>query len=473
MNSVLLIAYFFPPKGGAGTQRFGKFCKYLPESGWQPQVVAAGDDQRDRSAPHDDPTLAAELAHVPVRRIGPARGTPLQRLRRRLRLCLDEDEWASAALAAARDWARAERPDCVLTTLSPFAAYRIGHALRRELDLPWVLDLRDPWALDGWRSHRTPLHAAYDLHHMRRALRAADQIVANVPAAAREYVRLGADPARVVVIPNGWDEDDFAADTADAGEGAAPVPAAERADAGTFRVVHHGTLHDADAAPGLTRNGRPRWRHRQIAPLGRTGFYLLQALAALDRTAPELARRVTLHFYGNVDASHRTLAARLGVADRVREHGYVAHERTIDSLRAADAVFVPLHGVPPGERALVVPGKLYESLASGRPVLAALPDGDGADLVRALDAGVVAGPTSIEEVAQALDGLVRRWAAGDPARGCDRARLRPFTRRALSARLAAVLAAAAQGRCLQAPGSPWLEVDPAGPVSRAGLAAAP
>jgi glycosyltransferase involved in cell wall biosynthesis len=34
----LVVAYYFPPKGGAGTQRFAKFCKYLPAHGIDPMV---------------------------------------------------------------------------------------------------------------------------------------------------------------------------------------------------------------------------------------------------------------------------------------------------------------------------------------------------------------------------------------------------------------------------------------------------
>ena len=36
----LVIAYFFPPLGGAGVQRTLKFVKYLPEFGWRATVVS-------------------------------------------------------------------------------------------------------------------------------------------------------------------------------------------------------------------------------------------------------------------------------------------------------------------------------------------------------------------------------------------------------------------------------------------------
>jgi glycosyltransferase involved in cell wall biosynthesis len=235
------------------------------------------------------------------------------------------------------------------------------------------------------------------------------------------------------VIPNGFDEEDFAAVEADV------RPAGSR-----FELVHMGTFHAANAPPGLTRNGLLVRRHRQIEPLGRTGYYLLHAMAMLKQRSLATYRRLSVHLFGNVDATHREVIDRLGVHDALTMHGYVSHRDSVAALCAADAVFVPLHGVPVGERALVVPGKLYEALASERTVLAALPPGDGADLVRHLKAGVVVPATDAVQLSKALETLVEDHARGARQRGCSRADLVPFTRRALTGLLAQVMRAAVQ-----------------------------
>ncbi len=430
MTRLLVVAYYFPPKGGAGTQRFAKFCKFLPEFGVAPVVLGAGAGEHNRNAPTDDPSLLGGMRADVERVDAAARPSASQWLRRKLRLHLDEDEWAAAAEVRALDMAQRHRVDAVVTTLSPWASYRVGLRLQRELGLPWIVDLRDPWALDGWRCYRSFVHARADLAHMRRALRTADWVIANVPEARREFIALGASPQRTVVIPNGFDAEDFA-DVSRA-----------RHDDGRCHVVHMGTFHPADSREGFTRDRPLLRRHRQIAPLGRTGFYLLHALAKLRDAAPEQFARLAVHLYGKADDTHLALADRLGVRSALTVHGYVPHRESIAALCRADAVFVPLHDVPPGERALVVPGKLYEALASERPVLAALPPGDGADLVRHLDAGLVAPPTDADAIAAALRRIVAEHATGTPMRGCDRARLLPFTRRALTGLLAEVVRAA-------------------------------
>ncbi len=39
MKKVLMISYYWPPSGGPGVQRVLKFCKYLPEFGWDPIIL--------------------------------------------------------------------------------------------------------------------------------------------------------------------------------------------------------------------------------------------------------------------------------------------------------------------------------------------------------------------------------------------------------------------------------------------------
>ena len=44
---VLIVSYYFPPAGGSGVHRVLKLCKYLPEFGWDVEVLAPDDPARD------------------------------------------------------------------------------------------------------------------------------------------------------------------------------------------------------------------------------------------------------------------------------------------------------------------------------------------------------------------------------------------------------------------------------------------
>jgi glycosyltransferase involved in cell wall biosynthesis len=293
----------------------------------------------------------------------------------------------------------------------------------QRLRIPWILDLRDPWALDGWRSYPTRWHARRDLHLMQRALRGADVVIANTPSAATECAQL-APQARITAIPNGFDADDF--------------PRAAPADPlGPMRIVHVGTLHDP-----MPERARRRVHWRQIDRTARSGRTLIEAVALLRERDRELGDRVRIELVGRVHPNHAELARACHVDDLVQTTGYVPHAIAVQRLARADACFVPLHGIAPGERALVVPGKLYEAVASGRPVLACLPPGDGADLVRATGAGLVFDPKDAEALARAIAILARAKRRGFAEHGADITTLHAFTRRAAARHLARTLDAA-------------------------------
>jgi glycosyltransferase involved in cell wall biosynthesis len=89
-------------------------------------------------------------------------------------------------------------------------------------------------------------------------------------------------------------------------------------------------------------------------------------------------------------------------------------------LAASDMILVPLKMHLPG----AVPSKLYEAMASGRPVVL-VATGEPADIVRTHDAGVVLEPGAVDALATALQRL-----HDDPA---ERARLGANGRRAVEA----------------------------------------
>ncbi len=54
---VLVLAYLFPPLGGAGVQRTLKFVRYLEPLGWDATVIST----RSADYPARDPSLLQEI----------------------------------------------------------------------------------------------------------------------------------------------------------------------------------------------------------------------------------------------------------------------------------------------------------------------------------------------------------------------------------------------------------------------------
>lgn len=419
MKKLLLIAYYFPPDGGAGTQRPAKFCRYLPEFGWSITVItrAAGAARRRGRWDPEDASLLADITGC----------------REIIRLEGDRDTWLESAHAAAREHIDQHAPDCVLITMSPFWLSQIGRRLRSDTKVPVVYDLRDPWALDGWQPSRTWWHWRKEMRQMRQTLDEASGMIANTPEAGRRITDLchRLPASAVAVIPNGYDAEDFRL----AGETDSHIDSESTPE---FRIVHSGTLHG-----GILYERHPlravvrRWLEyspERLDPVGRTIAPLLGAVTLLrQRSNGVLPLRIIL--VGAQDEGTRRCVAESGVEDAVTCTGFVTHIESIRWLLRADALFLPLHDLPVGSRSLIVPGKTYEYLATGKPILAALPQGDARDLVCATPLSYPCSPTDAHDIAATLERLLSDWRHGRFTRSNPSPWVERYGRRQLCARL--------------------------------------
>ena len=438
MRRVLALAYHFPPIGGAGVQRSVKMVRYLPEGGWDPVVVTGPGTAAGRWTPLDG-ALDAELpADLEVRRVPgpppPASAGWRRRAERWLQLPPAWSRWWQWGAVA--EGLRVEGPlGAIYASMAPFESGAAAAELARRLGCPWVADLRDPWALDEMAVYPSAIHRRRALRAMGSLLARADAVVMNTPEAMELVLRHlpGVAADRVTVIPNGFDADDFAGDE----------PA--RAD-GVLRIVHTGYLHTdlgrrtrrRAAADRLLRGGASR-----VDILTRSHVFLVRALNLLAERAPSVASRIELHLAGVLSDADRQVAE--GCAVTVRMPGYLPHDESIALLRSADLLFLPMHDLPPGRRSSIVPGKTYEYLASGRPILAAVPPGDARDLLRRAGA-LVCAPSDSGAMADAIEGEARRGVQGPRRSDPDPNLLAGYERRHLARRLASVLDAVAEGR---------------------------
>src|SRR5205085_610442 len=99
---------------------------------------------------------------------------------------------------------------------------------------------------------------------------------------------------------------------------------------------------------------------------------------------------------GARESRNDTAAAAEALAGCVHLRDYVPHREAIAAMQSADVLVLIKH-VEPRFRGLI-PGKLYEYMGAGRPVLALVPESEAADLVRDLGWGEVAPPDDPEAI---------------------------------------------------------------------------
>jgi glycosyltransferase involved in cell wall biosynthesis len=404
---ILVVTYFFPPSGGSSAQRNLGLVRRLPELGYEPVMVTAPSEAEEHWAPVDQSLMDELPAGAEVVRVSgrpPAEPGPLTR---RLERVLDRDDgwrrwWIQAALEAARG--AVDGCELIYAPLEPYETAVVAEALSRERGIPWVADLLDPWALDEMRIHLSGIHRRRDLARMRRLLATADAVIMNTPEAERRardaFPEL--DGRIVESIPVGFEPADF--------EG----PVAPRRD-GRFRIAHTGYLHTED---GLRHRRTARMRrllggvYMDVDPLTRSHVHLLAALDRLLGEDPSLADTIEVHLAGALTPTDHAIAERSPVA---RARGYLSHVESLELIRTADLLFLPLHDLPSGGRTGLIPAKTYEYLASGTPILAAVPAGDTQDILREAGTAHVVAPSDEAAMARALRGALERWRAGEPA----------------------------------------------------------
>jgi glycosyltransferase involved in cell wall biosynthesis len=431
---VLFLAHHFPPIGGVVGRNVAT-ARFLPDYGYEPLVLTGPGEAGGRWAPRDA-RLLERVAGVPTHRTagsvpGPPTGPAARLARWTEQRPPAVKRWVAGAVEAAGGL---DGPfDVLLANLIPYETAEAATAIARELRVPWVADLEDPWALDEMRVHPTAINQRIDRRRMLDGLASASALIMSCPEAARR-VRSEFPQWRdkiVTSIAHGFDRERYAG------------PAPRRADR-AFRIVHTGALHTELGHD----HRRTRWARRLLGGtsldvdiLTRSHVHLLQAIERVAAARPELAGRIELHLAGALTDADREVASRF---PRVQAYGQLPHADTVELARSADLLFVPMHELPEGSRAGLVPCKTYEYLATGHPILAAVPDGDARDLLARFARVSLCRPSDVPAMATAIAELVsgegeRAARVAAPPSRAEEELLAGYERGHLTGRIAGVL----------------------------------
>ena len=354
-----MIAYYFPPLGGAGVQRTAKFAKYLARLGWRVEVVTVEPpafELRDDSGLAD---VTSDLIHI--RRL-PYRekwrnfdrfpgGWRLRALFQDWLLFPDRmAAWMKPALAAASEICEANQDIAIYTTAGPYTAHLIGLYLKQRFHRPWVADFRDEWSQNPY----LPLPARCLLfkhrHAERRVLRQADVVLTVTDTICNGLRSLAPGAgAQFEVIPNGFDPDDF--QHLNSGSGAHEF----------FTITHVGTLNQE--------------RAKLLVPF-------IQQLNTLITSGelPETAMKLKLVGQGN----YREL--NLPDGGWVETVPYLPHHDALRIMSGSDMLVLA------ESNPAAFTGKIFEYLALKRPILGLVhSQSPAAKLIREAGAGWVMG----------------------------------------------------------------------------------
>ncbi|MCO6466691.1 MAG: glycosyltransferase family 4 protein [Bradyrhizobiaceae bacterium] len=430
-KTVLVIAYHFPPGGGPGVQRILKHVTYLREANWTPVVLTVenGDfPARDESLLEQVPADVTVI-RVPIvepytiyRKFMGSKGAAVdvnvnksaaemrglkEKLAHAVRATFFVPDarvaWWRPAAQAALKAVRQHNVNAIYSSSPPYTCSLIARSVKRSTGLPWVAGFRDPWTGFLTTPERWWLPASVDRAMERSVFHEADAVECAWQGIIDDAMEKMPDLRRDKFhhVPNGYDPADF--------------PPNRYVPNNRFTITYTGSLY-----------GR------------RTPAALLQALDELRKDNKISVADVHLVFVGRFGNEVHSMLSESAFAQSITTIDYVTHTESIAYLQSSEMSLLIVDDAK--ESAGIVPGKVYEYLGVGRPVIAIAPAQSAVEqLITETQAGFSVPGTDVAALSSRLLTAITRWKNAEPIATPNVDVIRQYERRTSAFKLASIL----------------------------------
>ncbi|MEL0456441.1 glycosyltransferase family 4 protein [Flavobacteriaceae bacterium SZ-1-7] len=366
-NKVLIIAYYWPPAGGPGVQRWLKFVKYLPEFNIEPIVFVP----ENPNYPLLDESLISEVSKGltvikhPIKEPYKLAGLFSKKASKTISKGIISEEkkqsfseklmlfirgnffipdarvgWVKPSVEFLLKYIQEENIKSVITTGPPHSVHLIGLKLKEALGVKWLADFRDPWTTIGYHKQLKLTKSSGKKHKSleKQVLNAADQIVVTSFITQNEFQNITSKP--IAVITNGYDTE---------------KPVEFKMDS-KFTLAHIGSLLSK-------RNPENLWK----------------VLSELVNENSDFKNDIQLNFVGVVSENVLLSIKKFNLSDCVNTIGYVSHMEAVKFQKQSQILL--LIEIDSEETKCIVPGKLFEYMVSNRPIIAIGPTGSDVERI--------------------------------------------------------------------------------------------
>ncbi len=446
---VLLITRDFPPISHSGTLRNEAFARFLPDFGIEPAIFTRCPDGVSESRGIDLTTLAEWQDDPKWPDVTRVRWSPSKSDSRWPQVCerlpglsilrsqAERKRTVTHLLPTARQAAQANNVAAILASFSPSENLLLGVRLGRELGLPVVADLRDPWSYQPIPPYRHYVDFLLERKLERRTLAECAAVIVNTRT-ARELIesKLGVPSERVYLIRNGFNESDF--------EDSSISP--EPLDPGKFVMLHAGQLARGNSVPLRLTDRFKTWTGFDYDPINcdyaaRSPRYVIQAMEQLLTAHPELVDQLRLWFVGMNDRAECEAVRQFRYPQCLKIIPRVDTKSAANLTSRADLLLLLQYRyiLDGRDSCLAIPAKLYAYLRSGRRILACVQPSEIADLVDQYKVGTVVDPLDSAEIGEGILAEFQRWKGLPGATSGVATDYSEFERHALTGQLADVI----------------------------------
>lgn len=404
MKKILIIAYYYPPKGGSGVQRTTKFAKYLSKQGYDVRILTVKTssqgiadysllkDVHERIRVYrtdiDESNLLNNIVSKNNKIVtdGSLNGVKsesfwsiikataykvIRKAFRNLFLNLyllanipdDKKGWIKYAIDEADKIILNEKIDVIYTTSAPYSSHVIGYKLKKKYGLKWIADFRDAWVSNPMANYNFILRFFYKKIE-NKIVSNSDKIISVSEPIIKDFQKRYKDESnKFQVITNGYDEEDFK-----------DMVIKKDKPNDRFRILYNGTLYGNEnikcflqALDNLICSDKINRKNIILKFNGRIGYNQIQIINQYLSKYPEII-----------------------IIEPFKEH-----EQSIKEFENADALLLILSEGRGTEG--VYSGKLFEYIRTGKTILGVIPYGVARDLIIKTRTGLIASPSSVEE----------------------------------------------------------------------------
>lgn len=373
-KKILIISYYWPPAGGPGVQRWLKFVKYLPDYNIEPHVYIP----ENPTYPLRDEKLVNEVSNkatiikqpifepyglasifsknktkkissgiIPNQKKQSFVEKAMLWIRGNVFIPDARVFWVQPSVTFLKEYLNEHQIDTIITTGPPHSLHLIGLQLKKELNITWLADFRDPWTTIGYHKQLKLSVWAAKKHKAleQKVMTSCDQLIVTSPSTKTEFEAITSKP--IEVITNGYDLEKVVNKPLD--------------DA--FTLAHIGSFLSE-------RNPRILWK----------------ALKELTKENAEFKKQFQLKLIGAVSAEVVQALAEFKLDKFVKHLGYLPHDEAIVEQRSSQVLL--LIEINSEATNCIIPGKLFEYMVSERPIIAIGPDkADFAQIIKETNTG--------------------------------------------------------------------------------------
>tara|TARA_B100000614_G_C14536959_1_gene488795 strand:- start:396 stop:1682 length:1287 start_codon:yes stop_codon:yes gene_type:complete len=393
MKRVLIITYYWPPSGGAGVQRWLKFVKYLRSFNWEPIVFTIENGEfpvLDYDLNKEIPD-GVEVLKVPAWEpykmyklfsgkkktdginsgfLSEKKGSSLVEslskwIRGNLFIPDARKFWIKPANQFLNHYLQNNAIDVIISSGPPHSTHLIGLSLKNKFQIPWLSDFRDPWTnIDFYKDLKLTKIADQKHKKLENDVLVQSDIVLTIgKQLSKELKTLGAK--RVEIIENGFDPQDFLDDT----------------------------NHELDEKFSIAHIG-------SFTP-SRNHLVLWKALSHLVDEQEEFKSKLEIKLIGKVDYSVLQSIKDFGLDTYLKKIEYVSHSEVIKHQKTSKLLLLMVNNTPNAKG--IVTGKVFEYMASKRPILAIGPkDGDLGEILTQTSSGIVCDYDNVENLSSTI-----------------------------------------------------------------------